>query len=91
MKNIFLVGDSIRFGAPNPSKYNNVSPGYGIYVKEKLAGIANVYGPDENCRFAQFTLRFLQKWAGVVLACLNLRMDDKKSQFSILWYNDEKG
>lgn len=68
MKNIFLIGDSIRFGAPNPSKYNNVSPGYGIYVKEKLNGIANVYGPDENCRFAQFTLRFLHKWASSVPA-----------------------
>ena len=68
MKNIFLVGDSIRFGAPNASKYNNVSPGYERYVKEKLADIANVYGPDENCRFAQFTLRFLQKWAAAVPA-----------------------
>ena len=68
MKNIFLVGDSIRFGAPNPSKYNNISPGYERYVREKLEGIANVYGPDENCRFAQFSLRFLQKWAAVVPA-----------------------
>ena len=68
MKNIFLVGDSIRFGAPNPSKYNNVSPGYERYVREKLEGIANVYGPDENCRFAQFTLRFLHKWAKEVPA-----------------------
>ena len=63
MKNIFLIGDSIRFGAYNVTEYNNLSPRYGIYVKEKLAGVANVYAPDENCRFAQFTLRFLHKWA----------------------------
>ena len=63
MKNIFLIGDSIRFGAYNVTEYNNLSPGYGIYVKEKLEGVANVYAPDENCRFAQFTLRFLHKWA----------------------------
>jgi len=55
MKNIFLIGDSIRFGAAN-------SPGYGVYVKEKLAGEANVYAPDENCRFAFYTLRYLHEW-----------------------------
>lgn len=68
MKNIFLIGDSIRFGSRIVSEYNNVklSPGYGIYVKEKLEGVANVYGPDENCRFAQYTLRFLHKWASKV-------------------------
>ncbi|MBQ6875832.1 MAG: hypothetical protein IJN46_06320, partial [Lachnospiraceae bacterium] len=68
MKNIFLIGDSIRFGSKTVSEYNNVklSPGYGIYVKEKLEGTANVYAPDENCRFAQYTLRFLHKWASKV-------------------------
>ncbi len=56
MKNVFLIGDSIRFGAePN-------SPGYGIYVKEKLDGIANVYQPSENCRFAQYTQRYIWEW-----------------------------
>ena len=60
MKNLFLIGDSIRFGAP-PS-----SPGYGIYVKEKLAGKANVYAPNDNCRFAQYTLRYLHEWASNV-------------------------
>ncbi len=57
MKNIFLIGDSIRFGAP-PN-----SPGYGVYVKDKLTGKANVYAPNENCRFAQFTLRQIFDWA----------------------------
>lgn len=58
MKNIFLIGDSIRYGSSSGS-----SPGYGVYVKEKLAGIANVYAPDENCRFAQYTQRYLHEWA----------------------------
>ena len=56
MKNIFLIGDSIRFGANN-------SPGYGVYVKEMLAGEANVCAPNENCRFAAYTLRYLHEWA----------------------------
>ncbi|MBQ2743211.1 MAG: hypothetical protein IJF32_10455 [Oscillospiraceae bacterium] len=57
MKNVFLIGDSIRFGA------GTVSPGYGIYVKEMLDGKANVYYPNENCRFAEYTLRALYDWA----------------------------
>ena len=56
MKNILLIGDSIRFGAP-PS-----SPGYGVYVKELMKDEANVYAPDDNCRFAQYTLRYLFDW-----------------------------
>ncbi len=56
MKNVFLIGDSIRFGA------GTVSPGYGIYVKEMLDGKANVYYPNENCRFAEYTLRSLYDW-----------------------------
>jgi hypothetical protein len=56
MKNVFLIGDSIRFGATG-------SPGYGVYVKEKLENAACVYAPDENCRFAQYTLRYLHEWA----------------------------
>ena len=52
VKKIFLIGDSIRFGAPG-------SEGYGIFVKQKLEGMAEVYAPDENCRFAQYTLRYL--------------------------------
>ena len=62
MKNVFLIGDSIRYGAHKVSEINELSPGYGVYVKEMLEGKANVYAPDENCRFAQFTLRFLRKW-----------------------------
>ena len=59
MKRIYLIGDSIRFGAVN-------SPGYGVYVKEKLNGTAEVYYPNDNCRFAQYTLRYLYDWANSV-------------------------
>ncbi|MBQ3589859.1 MAG: hypothetical protein II980_05345 [Clostridia bacterium] len=55
--NVLLIGDSIRYGAP-PN-----SPGYGIYVKEMLQGVANVYAPDDNCRFAEYTLRYIHDWA----------------------------
>ena len=59
MKNIYLIGDSIRFGAQS-------SPGYGVYVKEKLKRKANVYAPGENCRFASYTLRYLHEWASEI-------------------------
>ena len=56
MKKIVLIGDSIRFGATG-------SPGYGVYVKEILAGEAEVFMPNDNCRFLQYTLRYLHGWA----------------------------
>lgn len=59
MKSIFLIGDSIRFGGPNID-------GYGRYVKAKLEGTATVYMPEENCRFAQYTLRYLHEWASLI-------------------------
>ena len=63
MKNVFLIGDSIRFGASaNPDYQTANSPGYGIYVEKMLDGIANVYMPNDNCRFAQYTLRYLYDW-----------------------------
>ena len=49
MKNIVLIGDSIRMG-------------YDKYVKEALAGVANVYYPPENCRFAEYVLRYAHEW-----------------------------
>ncbi len=44
MKNILLIGDSIRIG-------------YDKAVKRSLDGISNVYFPEENCRFASYVLR----------------------------------
>jgi len=49
MKKIVLIGDSIRMG-------------YDKYVKEALEGVAEVYYPTENCRFSQYTLRYLHEW-----------------------------
>lgn len=49
MKNLLLLGDSIRIG-------------YCGFVREMLEGKANVFFPDDNCRFAQYTLRELQRW-----------------------------
>lgn len=70
--NVLLIGDSIRYGAP-PN-----SPGYGIYVKEMLQGVANVYAPDDNCRFAEYTLRYIHDWAKEI---------DAKSIDVIHWNN----
>ena len=49
MKKIILLGDSIRMG-------------YDKYVAEALDGVAEVYYPKENCRFAENTLRFALDW-----------------------------
>jgi len=61
MKNIFLIGDSIMFGAGNSN-----ARGYGEQVRTKLAGEASVAWPHENCRFAEYTLRYLHEWAGQI-------------------------
>lgn len=49
VKNILLIGDSIRMG-------------YDKYVAMALEGQAQVYFPKENCRFTQYVLRHLQDW-----------------------------
>lgn len=49
MKKIFLIGDSIRMG-------------YDKYVKDALCGIADVLYPEENCRFAEYVLRYIHDW-----------------------------
>ena len=51
MKNLLLLGDSIRRG-------------YDSFVQEKLAGRMNVYFSEDNGRFAQYTLRALNNWVG---------------------------
>ena len=51
MKNLLLLGDSIRMG-------------YDSFVQEKLAGRMNVYFAEDNGRFAQYTLRTLSDWKG---------------------------
>lgn len=49
MKKVILIGDSIRFG-------------YDKFIKESLSGVAEVYYPDENCKFAEYVLRYLHEW-----------------------------
>ena len=49
MKNVLLVGDSIRRG-------------YDAAVKKTLAGKANVFYPEDNCRMACYTLRYLHEY-----------------------------
>ena len=49
MKKIVLIGDSIRMG-------------YDKYVKDALKSTAEVYYPEENCRFAEYVLRYLHDW-----------------------------
>lgn len=49
MKKIVLIGDSIRMG-------------YDKYVKEALSEVAEVYYPEENCRFAENVLRYAHEW-----------------------------
>ena len=49
MKKVVLIGDSIRMG-------------YDKYVKDALSGVAEVYYPAENCRFAEYVLRYAHEW-----------------------------
>lgn len=49
MKKIVLIGDSIRMG-------------YDKYVKDALSNAAEVYYPGENCRFAEYVLRYAHDW-----------------------------
>ncbi len=53
MKNVLLVGDSIRMG-------------YDKSVRKSLEGKANVYFPNENCRFASYLLRYIQEYKDLV-------------------------
>ncbi len=53
MKNILLLGDSIRMG-------------YDSFVRNKLLGRANIFYPEDNGRFAQHTLRQLSEWKGAL-------------------------
>ncbi len=53
MKNVLLIGDSIRMG-------------YDKAVKKTLEGKANVYFPEENCRFASYVLRYIHEYKELV-------------------------
>ena len=51
MKKIVLIGDSIRLG-------------YDKFIRDSFSGIAEIYSPDENCRFAEYVLRYAHEWKG---------------------------
>ena len=53
MKNILLIGDSIRLG-------------YDKSVRKTLEGYATVLFPEENCRFASYVLRYFHEWLGKI-------------------------
>lgn len=62
MKKILLLGDSIR-------------QNYQEYVKRNLNGIAEVYYPNENGRFCQYTLRYLHEWIPALSGNDRIRFD----------------
>ena len=49
MKNLLLVGDSIRMG-------------YDKSIKKTLEGKVNVISPEDNCRFASYVLRYFHEY-----------------------------
>lgn len=53
MKNILLIGDSIRMG-------------YDKAVKKSFEGIANVVFPEDNCRFASYVLRYFHEYTALI-------------------------
>ena len=53
IKNLLLIGDSIRMG-------------YDRSVKKTLAGRANVIFPADNCRFASYLLRHFHEYLAEV-------------------------
>ena len=53
MKNLLLLGDSIRMG-------------YDKSVKKTLEGKVNVIFPNDNCRFASYLLRYFHEYLGGV-------------------------
>jgi len=60
MKKVFLIGDSIRYGLGLGAR---PQLGYGYHIVSKTGGKYEVYQPNENCRYAIYTLRYLSKWA----------------------------
>ena len=49
MKNVLLIGDSIRMG-------------YDKVIKKALEGKANVVFPEGNCQFAAYVFRYFHEW-----------------------------
>jgi len=71
VKTIVLIGDSIRMG-------------YQVKVREQLAGLASVWGPEENGGNSENVLAHLEQWA--ISRCadvvhINCGLHDIKREF----------
>ncbi len=91
MKNVLLLGDSIRRG-------------YDKSVKKSLEGKANVIFPEENCRFASYLLRSFHEylngvkgddidvvhWNAGLWDCLRLFGEDPHTPVDIYEYYIER-
>lgn len=87
MKNVLLIGDSIRMG-------------YDKAVKSTLENVANVYFPDDNCRFASYVLRYIHEykslagdqhidvlhWNAGLWDCLRLFCEDPHTPIEVYAY-----
>ena len=65
MKSVMLIGDSIRLN-------------YQEVVEEELKGEYNVWAPEENCRFAKYTLNELQIYKIAFSTKENERIEEAK-------------
>ncbi len=91
MKNVLLIGDSIRAG-------------YDKAVKKTLEGVANVCFPEENCRFASYVLRYVHEykalfngedvdvvhWNAGLWDCLRLLGEDPHTPLQVYAYYIER-
>lgn len=91
MKNVLLIGDSIRVG-------------YDKAVRRTLEGKANVIFPEENCRFASYVLRHFHEyfqglkgheidvvhWNAGLWDCLHLFGEDVQTPIDIYAYYIER-
>ena len=56
MDHVFLLGDSIRMG-------NETLSGYEPFLRDLARGRWLCHSPADNCRFAQYALRYAHQWA----------------------------
>lgn len=91
MKNVLLIGDSIRMG-------------YDKAVRKSLEPYAAVYFPEENCRFAAYLLRYIHgykklipegtvdviHWNAGLWDCLRILGEDPHTPLDIYAYYIER-
>ena len=91
MKNVLLIGDSIRLG-------------YDKSVRKTMEHEVNVYFPEDNCRFANYVLRYLHEykellggetadvihWNAGLWDCLHLFEEEANTPLDIYAYYIER-